>query len=60
MKTLGEYGFDALPLLAAALDGIQEEVRTALTDYQKENPEAVAAACRADVHPTVKKKDGTG
>lgn len=56
METPGEYGFDALPLLAAALDGILEEVRTALADYQKEDPAAGATACRADVHPTVKRR----
>ena len=60
MELPGEYAYDALPLLAAALDGIRKEVRTALTDYRKENPEAVAAACRADVPPHWEKKDGTG
>ena len=36
MDLPGEYGFDALPLLAAALDGI----RVALKTYRKENPVA--------------------
>lgn len=34
-KTPGEYGPDALPVLASALDAILEEVRGALDDYLK-------------------------
>ena len=37
MELPGEYGIDALPLLAAALDAIQDDVREALADYRKEN-----------------------
>ncbi|MCZ6665001.1 MAG: hypothetical protein O7B81_06835 [Gammaproteobacteria bacterium] len=37
MDLPGEHGFDALPLLAAALDGIRVDVQAALEAYREEN-----------------------
>ncbi|MCP4317734.1 MAG: hypothetical protein GY789_17375 [Hyphomicrobiales bacterium] len=49
MELSGEYGFDALPPLCAALDAIVAEVRDAIEPLRsKESPEAAATAIRAN------------